>query len=110
MNQPPSAVVDVLDGADDETLQAVIDYCQAELEREATSEDEPAEPTKADSEPPEEFEGDAEQWADAVNGSEAPARATLTEKEISGNRYLYWQWSEKGSTKSEYIAPKNPKR
>ena len=49
-------------------------------------------------------------WADAVADSEAPGGATLTEKEISGNRYLYWQWSEDGKTKSEYVAPANPKR
>jgi hypothetical protein len=56
MNQPPAAVVDALDGADGETLQATIAYCEAKLE--AEDEDEP---TKAESEPPEAFEGDEEQ-------------------------------------------------
>lgn len=103
----PAAVVDALDGADDATLQAVIDYCRAELEAE---EPDPEELTKADSEPPDEFEGDDEEWREVVEDTEAPARATLTTKEIKGNQYLYWQWSEDGTTKSEYIAPKNPKR
>jgi|GEM_PF-3080930 hypothetical protein len=39
MNQPPAAVVDALDGADGETLQATIAYCEAKLE--AEDEDEP---------------------------------------------------------------------
>ncbi len=31
MKAPPAAVVDALDGTDDETLQATIAYCEAEL-------------------------------------------------------------------------------
>lgn len=53
---------------------------------------------------------DTEEWADAVEDCDAPVRATLTTKTIKGNEYYYWQWSEDGTTRSEYIAPKNPKR
>lgn len=45
-----------------------------------------------------------------VDGSAAPNRATLTTKTINGYRYFYRQWSEDGQTKSEYVAPVNPKR
>ncbi len=103
MVTPPAVVVDALEDADDETLQAVIDYC----ERELASDDVDDEPER---EPPKEFEGDAEQWADAVDCTDAPGRATLTTKTINGSQYYYWQWSEGGKTESEYIAPKNPKR
>lgn len=85
------------------TLRATIAYCERELESDDVD-DEP----EPDREPPEEY--DEEEWADAVDDCEAPARATLTTKEINGSRYYYWQWSEDGSTKSEYIAPVNPKR
>lgn len=101
MPSPPPDVVDALDDADDETLQAVIDYCQRELAR-SDAEDEP----ERSNEPPEEFEGSPEQWATAVEDCEAPGRATLTTKTINDNQYLYWQWSEDGATKSEYICPK----
>lgn len=109
MPKPPAEVIDTLEGADEETLRATIRYCEQQLAQ-ADSEPERESETKANSEPPEEFEGDDEQWAEAVSESEAPSRATLTQKTISGNVYLYWQWSEDGKTKSEYIAPKNPKR
>lgn len=103
MKHPPAAVVDALGGADDETLRATIAYCEAELASDDIQEE--AEP---DREPPEEY--DEEQWAEAVEDVDAPARATLTTKDINGNRYYYYQWSEDGTTKSEYVAPVNPKR
>lgn len=103
MCKPPAAVGAELKGADEETLRATIAYCEAQLA------DDDAEPERDDG-PPEAFEGDEEQWDDAVDGTEAPARATVTTKEIKGNQYLYYQWSEDGSTMSEYIAPVNPKR
>lgn len=98
-----TTVIDTLDSADDATLRATIAYCEAQLEGNDEA------PTKAESEPADAFEGDAQQWADAVAESEAPTRATLTEKTISGNIYLYWQWSQGGKTVSEYIATKHLK-
>ncbi len=106
MEKPPAEIAAELDGADDETLRATIAYCEAQLADDEGVDDE----TEPDQEPPEEFGGDAEQWGAAVDDTEAPTRATLTTKEINGNRYYYWQWSEGESTKSEYIAPVNPKR
>lgn len=105
MKQPPAEVVAALEGADDETLNATIAYCEAEL-----AADEPEEPEDADPERPEAFEGDDEQWETAVEDVDAPTRATVTVKTINDNQYLYYQWSEDGKTKSEYIAPVNPKR
>lgn len=105
MAKPPAAVAAELDGADDSTLRATIAYCEAQLGS-GDIDDE----SERHSEPPDEFEGDTEQWEAAVADCEAPSRATLTEKEISGNLYLYYQWSEDGKTRSEYVAPKNPKR
>jgi len=107
--QPPAEIAARLDGADEETLRATIAYCEAQLEGNQDVDDGDEE-SERDDEPPAEFEGDAEQWAEAVDDCEAPSRATLTTKEINGNHYLYWQWSDNGKTKSEYVAPKNPKQ
>jgi len=38
----------------------------------------------------------------------SPPKATLTEKEINGNRYYYWQWREGDKIKSQYKGPVNP--
>lgn len=105
MQNPPAAIVAELDGADDETLRATIAYCEAELEADDVD-DEPDETRDL----PDAFEGDEEQWETAVEDVDAPARATVTTKEIKGYQYLYYQWSEDGKTKSEYIAPVNPKQ
>jgi len=106
----PAEIAARLDGADDETLRATIAYCEAQLETDEEGVDNvDDEPDRAEN-PPEEFEGDDEQWAEAVDDCAAPTRATLTTKEINGNHYLYWQWSEGGKTKSEYVAPVNPKQ
>jgi len=107
MDRPPSPVIDILDDADDETLEAVIRYCERELERHS---DDVTDEPKRDMDPPEDFVGDGEQWAEAVDGTDAPGRATLTTKTISGNEYYYWQWSQDGKTESEYICPKHPKK
>ena len=104
----PASIADGLDGADDATLQATIDYAQSLLD--ADGEDEAVKETVADREPPEEWDGDVDEWREATADSEAPKRATLTTKTIKDNDYLYWQWSEGDKTKSEYIGPKNPKR
>ncbi len=109
MTKPPAEIVARLDGADDETLRATIEYCEAQLDGGDERVDDVDEEADRADDPPEEFEGDEEQWAAAVDDCAAPARATLTTKEINGNHYLYWQWSEDGKTKSEYVAPKNPK-
>lgn len=107
MSNLPQQLQELLEDADQETLEATIDFAEAQL---AESPSESPEESDEPPEPPAEFEGDAEAWKTAVEDSTAPRRATLTSKRINGNEYLYWQWSEDGSTKSEYIAPRNPKQ
>jgi hypothetical protein len=106
MTELPQQLRETLEEANDETLRATIEYAQAQLDEEPAETDDqsPGEPA----EPPDEFDGDIDEWAAAIDDCDAPSRATLTTKQINGNQYLYWQWSENGSTKSEYIAPKNP--
>jgi len=96
----------MLEQADKATLKATIDYAESRLTEDSVEEDDDSEETP--NQPPKEFEGDDEAWAEAIEGSQAPSRATLTTKLINDNEYLYWQWSEDGKTKSEYISPKNP--
>lgn len=61
-----------------------------------------------DDETPSEYD-DAE-WEDALDSTGAPPRATITVKEINGNRYYYYQWRDGDAIKSEYIAPVSPSR
>lgn len=39
---------------------------------------------------------------------DVPAKATITTKEINGNRYYYWQWREGDKVCSKYKRPVNP--
>jgi hypothetical protein len=39
---------------------------------------------------------------------DVPSKATITIKEISDNRYYYWQWQDGGNVKSKYKGPTNP--
>jgi len=36
---------------------------------------------------------------------DVPSKATITVKEINGNRYYYWQWREGDRVKSKYKGP-----
>ncbi|GAA0290804.1 hypothetical protein [Halarchaeum salinum] len=36
---------------------------------------------------------------------DVPTRATLTIKEINGNRYYYWQWRDGEKVRSQYKEP-----
>ncbi|GGM73815.1 hypothetical protein J2752_002666 [Halarchaeum rubridurum] len=36
---------------------------------------------------------------------DVPTRATLTTKEINGNRYYYWQWRDGEKVRSRYKGP-----
>ena len=49
-------------------------------------------------------EGD-DTTADAERPTGVPSKATLTVKEINGNRYYYWQWREGERIKSTYEGP-----
>jgi len=46
-----------------------------------------------------------EEWERVTSESEAPARATLTVKDINDNRYYYWQWRDGEKIRSESISP-----
>lgn len=51
---------------------------------------------------------DQDEWDEVLKDVEAPSKATLTQKEIDGRLYYYYQWREGDSIKSEYIAPVSP--
>ncbi|MBP1923781.1 hypothetical protein J2751_002826 [Halorubrum alkaliphilum] len=38
---------------------------------------------------------------------DVPAKATITIKDINGNRYYYWQWRDGEKVKSKYKGPVN---
>jgi len=38
---------------------------------------------------------------------DVPAKATITIKEINGNRYYYWQWRDGEKIRSQYKSPVN---
>jgi len=66
MTKPPAEIVARLDGADDETLRATIEYCEAQLDGGDERVDDVDEEADRADDPPEEFEGDEEQWAAAA--------------------------------------------
>ena len=39
---------------------------------------------------------------------DVPSKATITIKEINGNRYYYWQWRDGDTVTSKYKGPVNP--
>ena len=49
-----------------------------------------------------EFNASADDLPDGV-----PAKASITIKEINGNRYYYWQWRDGDKIKSKYKGPVN---
>jgi hypothetical protein len=56
-----------------------------------------------------------EEWGELVEEAREEAelyerKGTLTTNTIKGNEYVYLKWSEDGQTKSEYVAPVNPKQ
>lgn len=91
----PEDVVETLDGYSPELLRDVAAYAEAladHREREARLE-----------------EADGEERRDAVDRSQppdgVPEKASLTTKEINGNRYYYWQWRDGDTIRSEYEGP-----
>ena len=53
-------------------------------------------------------EWDDDEWTTVLEETDAPAKATLTTKEIDGREYFYYQWREGSKIKSEYVAPVSP--
>jgi len=92
----PTSIVDTLNGYSTNKLRDVARYAEAlaeHKEREARLEEESDE---------REIEDRPDDLPDDV-----PSKATLTVKEINGNRYYYWQWRESDKIKSKYKGPVN---
>lgn len=98
---PPASlapeVVDTLTGIDPESLRDVAryveklaDHKERKTRREADTDD----------------DEDMDRPDDLPDG--VPSKATITVKEINGNRYHYWQWREGERVKSKYKGPVNP--
>lgn len=86
--------IEELEGSDPEQLTRVADFATALADYKRAT----AESQAADS--PESDEQDVEDQPTGV-----PAKASITVKEINGNRYEYWQWREGESIKSKYKGP-----
>ena len=92
----PDGIVDALDDYPPDLLQDVANYAEelAEYrEREARLEEQDSRS---------EVEERPEDLTDDV-----PSKATITIKEINGNRYYYWQWRDGDRVKSKYKGPVN---
>ena len=93
----PTEVVNTLIESDPEQLRDVAAYAEAlaeHKEREARLEE------SADQK---EVEEQPDELPDDI-----PAKATITIKDINGNRYYYWQWRDGEQVKSKYKSPVNP--
>lgn len=89
-------------------LREIVTYAEALAEhKEATAEREFQEETiEAPEDAPDEWEQD--EWDEVREQADAPAKATLTTKEIDGRQYYYYQWREGHTIKSEYVSPVHP--
>jgi len=92
----PTNIVDYLNGANADRLRDVAQYAE-----------ELAEHKERESRLEAESDGEgAEQRPDDLPEN-VPTKATITVKEINGNRYYYWQWRDGDTVKSEYKGPVN---
>lgn len=107
--EPPEelakTVQEVIDRQDPEMLRRLspyvielADWKEAESEREV-------ERKREEASIDEELPDHVKEVAERPSGG-----AVITKKEINGHHYYYWQWWEGDKTKSEYIAPVDPKR
>ena len=90
-------IVNTLNEATPEHLRDVASYAEAlaeHKEREARLEED------AD-------DANVEERPDGLP-DDVPAKATITIKKITDNRYYYWQWREGDLVKSKYKGPVNP--
>ncbi|WP_135827110.1 hypothetical protein [Halorussus ruber] len=93
----PTDIVNTLNDSSPELLRHVASYAEdlAEYrEREARL---------AEKEEENEIEERPDDLPDDV-----PSKATITIKEINGNRYYYWQWRDGDKIRSQYKGPVNP--
>jgi len=103
----PKYIAEGLEKQSPETLREIAEYA-AELadHKEQQIEDQLADREVDLEETPD--ESDADEWEDAIDDSDAPPQAYLTQKTIDGRQYFYYQWREGNSVKSEYVAPVDP--
>ncbi|ELY97341.1 hypothetical protein [Natrialba asiatica] len=93
----PGELAALLDECNAETLRSIAKYADALAEYQEREERiNETEDEETAQEHPEDMPEDV------------PTKATLTEKEINGNRYYYWQWREGDKIKSQYKGPVNP--
>ncbi|WP_302082902.1 hypothetical protein [Salinibaculum rarum] len=93
----PTDLVNTLNESSSEQLQYVARYAEELAEhkaREARLEE--------DSD-----ESEIEERPDDLP-DDVPAKATITIKQINGNRYYYWQWREGDKVTSKYKGPVSP--
>ena len=98
--EPPDSVADGLAerlaDCSPETLRDIATYAdELAAYREEAAEKEREESDEAERDRPESRPVDV------------PGKATLTVKEINGNRYYYWQWREGDTVTSQYKGPVN---
>lgn len=94
----PTELLNHLDSASPDLLRDVARYAERladHKEREARLKE-----ADEDSTVPEDVAGE-----DTPDG--VPANATITVKEIKGNRYYYWQWRDGDKIRSKYKGPVN---
>ncbi|WP_276274104.1 hypothetical protein [Haloarcula litorea] len=91
----PAEVVDALDDCSPERLAQIATYAE-EL---AEYREREARPTG---------DGDRTGTDREDLPPDVPSKATITVKEINGNRYYYWQWREGDSIVSKYKGPVAP--
>lgn len=94
----PTVVVDALAESSLQEIRQISRYAEALAEfreREARLEEEPEDPQQGDDGP-----DDLPQTV--------PSKATITVKEINGNKYYYWQWRDGDKIRSKYKGPVNP--
>jgi len=90
----PDEMVDTLDSYSPTRLRYVAHYAEALASHKAP-----------DTLPEEESDDDGgDERPDDLPG-DVPAKATITIKEINGNRYYYWQWRDGETVRSQYKGP-----
>ncbi|MFC7079443.1 hypothetical protein [Halorussus caseinilyticus] len=93
----PANIVDILNDSSPEALRHVASYAE-ELAEYREREERLAEKEEEDK-----IEERPDDLPDDV-----PSKATITIKEINGNRYYYWQWRDGDKIRSQYKGPVNP--
>jgi hypothetical protein len=93
----PSDIVDTLNGCTPDQLQHVAPYAEAVAEHQ-----------EGEARLDEELDENEIQEGPEHLPDDVPAKATITIKKISNNRYYYWQWREGDTVISKHKWPVNP--